>query len=260
MALTTASAGKSSGAQRDPAVIEAQGHVGSAATLTDTLESISRPTAKRRVLIIVENQPAPIDRRVWREAISLRDYGYEVTVLCPKREGCSRGYEIIDGIRIYRHPMPVEGRSPLGYLFEYSCAFVMEFFYALWIYTMHRFDVIQGCNPPDNIFLIALPFKALGVKYIFDHHDANPELYISKYGRKGTLYKILIGLEKLCYRYSDVVMVTNASYRNMAITRGRLRPEDVFIVRNGPDLKDVQTRFAESCAKAWQAVPSRIRR
>ena len=95
--------------------------------------------------------------------------------------------------------------------------------------------MIQGCNPPDNIFLVALPFKMLGVKYIFDHHDANPELYVSKYGRQGMLYKILLGLEKLCYRHSDVVMVTNASYRNMAVSRGRIRPENVFIVRNGPD-------------------------
>jgi glycosyltransferase involved in cell wall biosynthesis len=149
--------------------------------------------------------------------------------------------------------MPVEGSTPLGYLFEYACAFALEFVYALWIYLKHGFDVIQGCNPPDNIFLIALPFKALGVKYIFDHHDANPELYISKYGREGTLYKVLIGLEKLCYRYSDVVIVTNASYRNMAISRGRLRPENVFIVRNGPDLQTFKPVLPNPARKRGKA-------
>jgi glycosyltransferase involved in cell wall biosynthesis len=237
MALTTASAGKSSGSQVDPALVDAQSHKGNAAGSAENPQSVTRPSAKRRVLIIVENQPVPVDRRVWREATSLREYGYEVTVLCPKREGCSQGYEVIDGVRVYRHPMPMEGRSPLGYLFEYTCAFTLEFFYTLWIYIRHRFDVIQGCNPPDNIFLVALPFKVLGVRYIFDHHDANPELYVSKYGREGMLYKVLLRLEKLCYRCSDVVMVTNASYRNMAINRGRVRPENVFVVRNGPDLR-----------------------
>jgi glycosyltransferase involved in cell wall biosynthesis len=207
------------------------------ANSTHKPKSISSSSAKRRVLIIVENQPVPIDRRVWREAISLRDFGYEVTVLSPKHDGCSQGYEVIDGVRIYRHPMPAEGRTPLGYLSEYACAFTLELFYTLWIYLRHGFDVIQGCNPPDNIFLVALPFKLLGVKYIFDQHDANPELYISKYGQQGTLYKILLGLEKFCYRHTDVVMVTNASYRNIAISRGRMRPENVFIVRNGPDLQ-----------------------
>lgn len=237
MASTTASAGKSSGTQVVPALIDAPGNSDSRAKSTGNAESISRPSAKSRVLIIVENQPAPIDRRVWREATSLRDHGYEVTVLSPRREGCAQGYEVIDGIRIYRHPIPAEGRTPPGYLVEYGCAFVFELLYALWIFIRHGFDVIQGCNPPDNIFLVALPFKIFGVKYIFDHHDANPELYVSKYGRQGGLYKILLGLEKLCYRWSDIVMVTNASYRNMAITRGRVPAENVFIVRNGPDLR-----------------------
>jgi glycosyltransferase involved in cell wall biosynthesis len=237
MAPTTASAGKASGTQADPALFNAQVRPDGSAKPANGPESIGRPSSKRRVLIIVENQPVPLDRRVWREATSLRDCDYEVTVLCPKREGCVRGYEIIDGIRIYRHPLPAEGRTTLGYLTEYGCAFVLELLYTLWIYVRHGFDVIQGCNPPDNIFLVALPFKVFGVKYIFDHHDANPELYVSKYGREGMLYKILTGLEKLCYRNSDVVMVTNASYRNMAITRGKVRPENVFIVRNGPDLR-----------------------
>jgi glycosyltransferase involved in cell wall biosynthesis len=235
MGPTTASAGKGFGTGLDP---EAQVRPDSPAKSTKNAQSTSRPSAKRRVLIIVENQPVPIDRRVWQEATSLRDCGYEVTVLSPKRESCSLGYEVLEGIRIYRHPMPVEGRTALGYLCEYACAFALEFFYTAWIYLRHRFDVIQGCNPPDNIFLVALPFKLFGVRYIFDHHDANPELYVSKYGREGTLHKILVRIEGLCYRHSDVIMVTNASYRNMAITRGAVRPEAVFIVRNGPDLQN----------------------
>ena len=96
--------------------------------------------------------------------------------------------------------------------------------------------MIQGCNPPDDIFLIALPFKLFGVRYIFDHHDVIPELYFSKYGKQGLLYKAQVCLEKMTYRTSDVVMATNASYRDIAIGRGHIAPDDVFIVRNGPDL------------------------
>lgn len=237
MAPTTASAGKASGTQVDPASIDTRGHSDNGVRSSSKAEAIDRLRTKKRILIIVENQPAPIDRRVWREATSLRDSGYEVTVLSPKLGTCTRGYEVIEGIRIYRHPMPVEGRTARGFLFEYSCAFFFEFFYTLWIYLRHGFDVIQGCNPPDDIFLVALPFKLFGVKYIFDHHDANPELYVSKYQRQDRFYKILVGLEKMCYRRSNVVMVTNASYRNMAIARGGVRPDNVFIVRNGPDLR-----------------------
>jgi glycosyltransferase involved in cell wall biosynthesis len=237
MAPTTVSAGKRFVVEPDVESTEVQGCSDRTVNSMSRPESTSRSSLQGRVLIIVENQAVPLDPRVWREARSLSDHGYEVTVLCPKRKGCSRGYEVIDGVRIYRHPMPVEGRTPLGYLLEYACAFILEFLYTLWIYLRHGFDVIQGCNPPDNIFLVALPFKILGIKYIFDHHDANPELYVSKYGRQGALYKILLTLEQFCYRHSDVVMATNASYRDMAISRGRIRPENVFIVRNGPDLQ-----------------------
>ena len=200
---------------------------------------------KKKVLIIVENLPVPFDTRVWKEASSLHKNGYDVTVLCPRCSGYEKRREVLDGICIYRHPMPKEGNSLLGYLYEYGCALFWEFLYAWWIYLKHGFHVIQGCNPPDDIFLIALPFKLLGVKYIFDHHDANPELYLSKYGKKGALYGAQVWLEKLTYRFSDVVMATNCSYRDLAIERGGLRPEDVFVVRNGPDLK------------AFKAVPPR---
>jgi len=237
MTLTTVSAGKRSGSQHDAGATEENGRAEGSTNLPVKAEPPSRPSAKGRVLVIVENQPVPLDRRVWREARSLQDHGYQVTVLCPRHQGCSLGFEVIDGVRIYRHPIPGEGRTPFGYLLEYACAFAMEFLYTLWIYLRHGFDIIQGCNPPDNIFLVALPFKMFGVKYIFDHHDANPELYISKYGRPGALYKILLSLERFCFRHSDVVMVTNASYRNMAMTRGRVRPENIFIVRNGPELQ-----------------------
>ena len=192
---------------------------------------------KKKVLIVVENQPIPFDTRVLKEAHSLHKAGYQVTVLCPKGKSAQFGHEIIDGIHVYRHPMPKEGNSPLGYLWEYSCALFWEFWYVWWIYLRHGFHVIQGCNPPDDIFLIALPFKLFGVKYIFDHHDAIPELYLSKYGKRGILFKAQVLLEKLTYRFSDVVMATNASYKNLAVTRGHLAAEDVFIVRNGPDLE-----------------------
>lgn len=125
---------------------------------------------------------------------------------------------MIDGVHIYRHPTPREGNGPLGYLYEYSSALFWEFMYAWWIFLRHGFDVIQGCNPPDDVFLIALPFKALGIKYIFDHHDATPELYLSKYDQDGLFYRIQVWLERMTYRSSDVVMATNASYRDLAIT------------------------------------------
>lgn len=193
----------------------------------------------KKVLIIVENAPVPADPRVWKEACSLQANGYSVAVICPREKGFEAGFDqrhqVLNGIHIYRHPRSKEGNAPILYLWEYISALFWEFLYACWIYFAHGFDVIQGCNPPDDIFLVALPFKLFGVKYIFDHHDVNPELYLAKYGKKGLLYKIQVWLEKLTYRASDIVMATNFSYRELAIVRGGVDPRDVFVVRNGPD-------------------------
>lgn len=201
---------------------------------------------KKRVLIIVENAPVPIDPRVWKEALALEKAGYGVTVLCPRWEGYKKGYEFRDGVHIYRHPMPGEMGGLLGYIVEYGFALFWEFLYSWWIYLRRGFQVIQACNPPDDIFLVALPFKLLGVKFIFDHHDVNPELYLAKYDRKDALYRVLTWLEKLTFFFSDVVISTNDSYKEIAVTRGGLAPENVFVVRNGPDLQTFKPVAPES--------------
>jgi glycosyltransferase involved in cell wall biosynthesis len=191
---------------------------------------------QKRILIIVENLPVPFDGRVWKEARALYQHGFAVSVLSPRGKDFQKGHEILEGVHIYRHPMPKEGNTPFGYVWEYGCALLWEFVFAWWIFLTRGFDVLQGCNPPDDIFLIALPFKLFGVKYIFDHHDANPELYLSKYERKDAFYRAQVWLEGLTYRFSDVVMATNESYKSLAVSRGRRDSRDVFVVRNGPDL------------------------
>lgn len=192
---------------------------------------------KKKVLIIVENMPVPFDTRVWGEAVSLQKAGYEVSVLCPRRKGNALRHEVLEGVHIFRHPTPHEGNSPAGYVYEYGSALLWEFLYTLWIFFRRGFHVIQGCNPPDDIFLVAVLFKLFGVKYIFDHHDACPELYVSKYEKQGLFYKIQVWLEKMTYWFSDVVMATNCSYKELAVNRGGLKRDDVFVVRNGPDLQ-----------------------
>jgi len=192
---------------------------------------------RRKVLIIVENMPVPFDFRVWKEACSLRDAGYEVITLSPRSEGYKEAHEFLDGVHIYRYPTAKEAERPSEYVWEYTCALFWQLLYSWWIYFRHGFHVIQGCNPPDDIVFIALPFKLFGVKYIFDHHDLNPELYLSKYERKDFLYKVQLWLERITFRYSDLVMSTNKSYREIAMTRGRRHKHDVFVVRNGVDPK-----------------------
>lgn len=203
-------------------------------------EAAHKALAGRKVLIIVENLPVPFDRRVWQEAQTLRDAGALVSVICPTGKGYAKRHELLDGIHIYRHLLPLEAKGALGFLFEYSAALFHEFRLAVRVHFNHGFDVIHGCNPPDLIFLVALPFKLLGKKYVFDHHDINPELYESKFNKRGPFWSLLKFAEWLSFKTADVVISTNESYRDIAIGRGGRRPEDVFVVRSGPDLARVK--------------------
>ncbi|MEQ1579233.1 MAG: glycosyltransferase family 4 protein [Steroidobacteraceae bacterium] len=189
------------------------------------------------MLIIVENLPCPFDRRVWQEARTLNEAGYAVSIICPKGRGYESAYEELEGIAIYRHSLPVEASGARGYLLEYSWALAAEFWLSLKVLRRRGFDVIHACNPPDTIFLLGAFYKLFGKKFLFDHHDINPELYLAKFNRKDFFYRLLLRLERWTFQTATVSIATNESYRRIAIERGGMDPEKVFVVRSGPDLR-----------------------
>jgi glycosyltransferase involved in cell wall biosynthesis len=190
----------------------------------------------KHILIIVENLPLPFDRRVWQEANTLKEEGAEVSVICPQMKGYTKSYECLNGIHIYRHPLPIEANGAMGYFAEYSIALFWEFVLTWKIYFKNRFQVIQGCNPPDLLFIPALLFRLLGVKYVFDHHDITPELYIAKYNKKGGFHKLMLFFEKLTFKVANYSIATNESYKKIAIERGGMKEDRVFVIRSGPKL------------------------
>jgi glycosyltransferase involved in cell wall biosynthesis len=191
----------------------------------------------RRVLILVENLPSPFDRRVWQEAITLRDAGYLVSIICPTGRGYERKFEAIDGIHVYRYNLPVEASGAAGYALEYAVALAWTFALAWRVLLTRGFEVIHACNPPDLFFLIGGFFRLFGKKFVFDHHDLNPELYEAKFGRRDFFHQLMLALELWTFRSADVSIATNESYRRIAIGRGRMPPERVFVVRSGPSLE-----------------------
>jgi len=191
----------------------------------------------RRVLIVVENLPVPFDRRVWQEATTLRDAGYVVSVICPTGQGCEERLQELDGIDVHRHPLPIEGNGVLGYFLEYGAALWWQFRLAARVLRGRGFDVLHACNPPDDIFLVGLFFKTFFRKrFLFDHHDLCPELFLAKFGRKGFLYHVMLLLERMTFALADASIATNESYKRVAVARGRMSPERVHVVRSGPDL------------------------
>lgn len=200
-----------------------------------------------RVLILVENLPVPFDRRVWQEACALRDAGHEVTVVCPQMRGYTQPEEVLEGIQIYRHWISGEAGSLGGFIAEYVSALWGELRCALKAWRRGGFDVIHLCNPPDLLFLIALPFKLLGgVKVIFDVHDLWPEMFEAKFGRRGLMYWAVRIAERCTLALADVVIATNQSVLSAVKRRGRLRDERAFVVRTAPSRMNTAAEPDES--------------
>jgi glycosyltransferase involved in cell wall biosynthesis len=196
----------------------------------------SRRRRRRSVLIIVQNLPVPFDRRVWLECRALIDAGYRVAVVCPKGPNDPWRAEI-DGVLVYKYRPFTAQTGKIGFVGEYAYSFLMTAVLAFLVRMRRRIDVIQTCNPPDIFWALALVFKLFGVRrFVFDQHDLCPELYQSRFPNGSKLpLRMLLWLERRTYRVANHVISTNESYRRMALARGGKRPEQVTIVRTGPD-------------------------
>jgi glycosyltransferase involved in cell wall biosynthesis len=193
--------------------------------------------AGKKVLILLDDGSYLYDNRVKREAATLTEAGYQVSVICPRYSGESYK-DIYNGVFVYRYNKWHFG----GHLGEYISSLIKGGWLTLRTWIKHGgFDCVQACNPPDFLFLLAAPFKfVFNSKFIFDHHDISPELFISRFGgaQNSIGYQSMKLLEKLTFKMADGVLSTNESYKKIAINRGKVREKRIRVVRNGPILKD----------------------
>lgn len=208
--------------------------------LSDSKRAKASPAERDapRILIIVQNLPVPFDRRVWLECQALVSAGYRVAVVCPKGSG-DPAYQVIDSVELYKYRPYAPGGSKISFIAEYAYSFLATMWGALKARRSGRFAVIQACNPPDIFWPLALAFRALeGTRFVFDHHDLCPELFQSRFPSGPKLpYKGLLALERRTHQAANHVISTNDSYREIAVTRGGKRADEVTVVRTGPDLR-----------------------
>jgi glycosyltransferase involved in cell wall biosynthesis len=198
-------------------------------------------TPGAHVLIIVQNLPVPLDRRVWLECQALVAGGYEVSVICPKGPG-DPSRQLIDGVHIYKYRPAPEAKGLAGFALEFGYSWLRTAQLSWSVWRRRPFNIIQACNPPDTYWLLARLWRPLGVKFVFDQHDLNPELFRSRFGEpKDAAHRLelrgLKWLERMTYRAAHRVISTNESYKWIAIKRGARKPEDVTVVRSGPDTR-----------------------
>lgn len=194
---------------------------------------------KFHILFIVENNQVPQDTRVWMEAEALKESGFNVSVICPNIEKDKESHKRLSDIEIFQYISFFEGKTTFGLILEYLLSSFLILLYAIKIYLNRPFQIVHIANPPDFLFLIFLPFKSMGLKIVFDHHDLSPELFIEKFGSKNFLYKLILFFEKLSYKIADIIITTNKSVKKAGIKRSKADEKKVFVVRNGPDLSVV---------------------
>lgn len=193
--------------------------------------------ANNRILMLLENLPFPQDLRVRREAYALHAAGYRVTVICPAQKG-QPFRETVNGVRVLRYPAPSGANGLVGYVWEYGYSMLASFFFSALVFFGEGFDVVHAHNPPDTFVFIAILYKLFGKRFVYDHHDLSPEMYQARFpgGGNPAVYRVLVWLEKLSCRLADHVIVTNESYKRIAMDRGRVPESRITIVRNGIEL------------------------
>jgi glycosyltransferase involved in cell wall biosynthesis len=194
---------------------------------------------RKRVLIVVQNLPVPFDRRVWLEATTLARAGWRVSVISPKAKGYDESHETIEDVAVYRYRIPVDAQTKLGFVAEFAWCFLATTWLSLKVALAGRgFDVLHVCNPPETYFPLGWFWRLFGKVFIFDHHDLSPEMYAAKFGTgDGFLMRALLAMERWTFRAAQIVITTNQSHKEIAVARGGKVPDDVYIVRSGPDLK-----------------------
>lgn len=193
---------------------------------------------QKKVLLIIEDGSFTFDNRVIREATALVDNGWDVTVICAKNKKDPFYSRYNQHLRCYFYPKQ-EAQSAFGHILEHGVSILAVTLLAWFVFLRHGFRVIHAANPMDILWIPSLPFKIFGVRYIFDHHDLSPELYLSRGegGEKSLFFHVLTWLEKMSFKFANVVISTNESYKKVAIERGGKQLKDVFVVRNGPNLE-----------------------
>ncbi len=217
--------------------------------MTQEKSAVSKP----HVLIIVQNLSVPYDRRVWLECNSLIDNGFDVSVICPRSPG-DKKRETLSGIKIYRYAPPPATKGVLSFFVEFTYCFIRTFVLSLVIHARNRIDVVQTCNPPDTYWALGLFFRIFGATFVYDQHDLCPEIFDARFGTdvggmKKLLRRGLLWCEKMNYSTACKAISTNESYRELALTRGRKSPDDVTIVRSGPNPEKLYRVQADESVK-----------
>lgn len=195
----------------------------------------TRPEDAGHVVIIIQNLPLRLDRRVRNECRALVAAGYAVSVICPKEDPAEADRHTLDGTDVFSYSAPEGADGPVSFAYEFAYCWLQAARLTRLINQERRIDVLQACNPPDTYWLLGALWKFRGRAYVFDQHDLCPEVYEARFGKRGPLHRGLLWLEQQTYRVADRVISPNPEYRQIALERGQVPADRTAVVMSTPD-------------------------
>lgn len=189
-----------------------------------------------RIVMLLANCTYPEDGRARREAGTLVEAGYAVTVICPRGPGQPR-HDTVGGVRVRRYRLPTPPGA-VGYVVEHVWAVLASLVLSLRLARGEGFDVVHAHNPPDLLVLVGAVHQRLGRRFVYDHHDLAPDLYLARFGERSSrrVHRALRWLEAWCCRAADHVIASNESYAEVERSRHGVPDDRITVVRNGPEL------------------------
>jgi glycosyltransferase involved in cell wall biosynthesis len=215
---------------------------GGGGTGLDRTRDEGRRADGAHVLVALEPLPHPFDVRVRAIVEALVDAGYDVSVVCPTGHGHEQRSERIGPVRVERFRAPPGGDGVLGYLREYVVSLWRLVRVARRIERERPIDLVIVCNPPD--LLAGLKF---GLRHrprlLFDYRETCPELFAVKFQgggvRERLLHQALLISERFAFHCADAVITVSNACADLARGRGKVLPERLFMVGNGPDARRI---------------------
>lgn len=205
-------------------------------------EPAERPVAhanlkgKRAAVLLYSYYPA--DPRPRRAAEALIGAGMEVDLFCLREKESEPLHETIDGVNVFRMPMPRVRGNAASYMWRYARFILSSFWFLLKRGWSGKYDLVHVHNMPDVLVFAALVPKMRGARVILDLHDPMPELMTSIYGLNPghLLVRTLRVFERWSIRFANLALTPNVTFKNLFVSRS-CRPEKMQIVMNSPNQK-----------------------
>jgi len=193
-------------------------------------------------ILVLRQGPFPVSIRVRREVEALLTDGHEVDVVCVARAG-EPLRDRWHGARIVRVPIAHRRGGILGYLLEYGAFAAIAFLLAAVLHLRRRYHLVQVHTLPDPLVFAALVPRLLGARVLLDLHEAMPEFFATRFGRRtGSAPVRVVALsEQASIRFADHAITCSSLLKETFVGRGATA-ENLDVVLDSADESVFDTR------------------